>query len=430
MANGNTNASFTVETASESGDSPRYIGSDGEDFEPTVLEPYFRAPSVPSRRPTPPPPPAVVPDVPRATPAAQTSIFATSDPVKTAIDHQLGLVFDYFEHRRPGLLIEYPGLSIDEPMNPLIFGSTFAAAFSFLSGLTSTPNRAVEMEKSKTIFARVLPIFHALQDHSNGALFEGKIQTVGRNEDVDPNTDFVFMKKRHLDSLVADISFKANEIHIRPFEGYPVPQSIRREDIHFAETARRSLQFSIDGHTTISPPIPAHLVHNSIALRRYLEQCLPGTPFFENCPADVAAAREAFMACLLCGLFHVGTTLMCSNDKLAERAKIADNYELVQSYQSLYFVPAFLNGDMDRHHFHYRSVYPGSYFLFSRVPAAIAAARYNYKVCIECGLLHKTGFTANSYSCPYPLAALAESAVNEHAAREFQLASPPFHGSY
>jgi hypothetical protein len=357
-------------------------------------------------------------------------MFATSDPIQTAVDQQLELVFDYFDHRRPGLLIENPGLSINEPMNPLLFGSTFAAAFSFLSNLTSAPDRTVDMDTTKPLFSRFLPIFSAVQDYSQGTIFDGKIQTVGRNDEIHPDTDFVFMKRRHLDSRIADIQNKVDDIVIRPFEGYPVPASIRREDIHFAEMARRSLEFSIDGHTSISPPIPSHLIHNSVALRRYLEQCLPGTPFFENCPLEVAAARQAFMVCLLCGLFHVGTTLMCSNDKMAERALIADKYELVQSYQSLYYIPSFLRDDMDRHHFHYRSVYPGSYFLFSRVPAAIAAARYNYKVCPECGLVHKTGFTANTYSCPYPLKALAESAVYEHSVHEYRLAVPPFLGTY
>jgi hypothetical protein len=286
------------------------------------------------------------------------------------------------------------------------------------------------MEESKFLFSRLLPIFCAVQNYSKGAFFNANIQNVGRNDEVHPDTDFVFIKKRHFDSRLADTTSRIIDIPIRPLDGYPVPTSIRRDHIQFAETARRSLQFTIDGQASISPPIPAHLLHDPIAIRRYIEQCLPGTPFFENCPNEVAIARAAFNACLLCGLFHVGTTMMCSTDKMAERALIADGYELVQSYQSLYYVPGFVRSDMDRHHFHYRSVYPGSYFLFGRVPAAIAAARYNYKVCPECGLLHKTGFTANCYSCPYPLKALAESAVFEHGVHEAQLASPPFPGSY
>ena len=148
-------------------------------------------------------------DPPHTTLAAQSSAFATLDPVQTAVDHQINLVFDYFKHRCPGLLIKNPGLSIGEPMNPLLTGTTFAVAYTFLSGLTVALNRPNQAEDLKFLFSCLLPIFSVIQNYSQGALFNANIQSVGCHNKIHPETDFVFMEKQHCDAHIADTKSKS-----------------------------------------------------------------------------------------------------------------------------------------------------------------------------------------------------------------------------
>jgi hypothetical protein len=250
-------------------------------------------------------------------------------------------------------------------------------------------------------------------------------------EHVDVDADFVILTGRDFLDRIQRVKAKCRAVSLSKLHGYTMPDQIEQEDVLTAHDINSNIRLTIGGGTSIPAPFPAHLLRDVPAVQRFKEVALPGTSFLDQVPTEVEMARILFGVCKTCA--SPRERCRCRNVKLQERRSYSPTYVTKTVRSNTFYVPPFLLDDFDLHTVHYELVYPGTCFLFSKVPPSIADARSNFRVCPDCGLSHKISLNSPPFTmlptptlllCPYNTRVLAEKFVREFKQVESDVGKP------
>lgn len=302
-------------------------------------------------------------------------------------------------------------------------------SWSFISNTFGKGTGRFSESQFRATARQLIPAFEAIEAHIRRHGEGGTIQFLGADDHIDVDAVLVFLHQADILKRMHMVETKLKARSINRVQGYAPPQIYDHNDTILAHEAHSCIRLTLAQHTRIPVPIPVHLIRDAFASARFAELCMPGTHFLEHVPVDVERARKLFNLCFACGGYHIWITPRdCRNSRLEDRILIAPHYKLYalgNSPTEVFFMPITLTERREVVAHNYLYVYPGSLFLFGRVPPAIVEARERVNACTECGIAHNV--VSNSTSrCPYNLAVLAERFVKLFHASEHCLSDFPY----
>lgn len=379
-----------------------------------------------------------VPCTPDSLTSSTSESESENEPVDTAVDLRL-IGKDFLSHHMPNTLparLQRDRELQERRLRQLDPEVLTAAIWGGYKTITAIINDDVDQDNEKTFrdaCKQLLPFFSVFAERSRKQGFQQVIQIPATFEHVDHDADFVVLTGRDYLNRQQRIKAKEKAISLTNLHGYSQPDVIDRDDLLMAHNVNSSIRLTIGGGTSIPAPFPAHVLRDVPAVQRFTEVALPGTLFLDGIPTEVEVTRLLFGVCSGCAGLIPDDGCNCVIDKLRERHLLAPSYTNKTVGGVTHFVPQFLEEDFDLHAAHYKLVFPGACFLFSRTPPAIADARANFRLCADCGLAHKILLnsppftmlpTPAALSCPYNLRLMAEKFVRKFQQTEAASAKP------
>jgi hypothetical protein len=263
----------------------------------------------------------------------------------------------------------------------------------------------------------IMPFFDLLSERISTHGMDQKIQVVRAGDCIDRNSDILVFKTSTFRHRLLNLKAKHRSISIDRAEGFRPKGLYDREDVRMAHAAQNIISLSMGGSAYVQAPFPPHLLRDSFAIRRYEQLCVPGTVFYENMPTLIHKMRVLYALCVICGGLHLWDEFECRRRHEAERLLVSQGYLEIESESHDLYYPEYLKENVQYNAQFYSQVFPGSVFLFDRVPMAILAARKHFRVCDACGILHLTTLASPLLlHCPYNIPELAQRFV-EHTHR-------------
>lgn len=339
----------------------------------------------------------------------------TESAPHTAAQRVFEYVYDYYVTERARIRLgqenHLRSLNLSRS-DPSVLAATMWGAFLMVSDLVNEPFNSSDQSDFSDMAMNILPFFEALSERIQTHGLDQRVQLVHTNDCIDSDSDFVVFKTHSLRRRLLNLKAKHQRISVNRIEGFRPPDFYKKDDVQMAHAAQNIISLRMGGTAYVQAPFPPHLLRDAFAIRRYEQMCVPGTVYFENMPTLIKEVRLLYLLCIICGGSHPWTTIECRQKHLNERLVVSAGYLEAESNDCKLYYPHYLREDIKYHAQHYIQVYPGSVFLFDRVPLAIIAARKHFRVCEACGILHTTTLASPLHlHCPYDLVLLANRFV-------------------
>jgi len=334
----------------------------------------------------------------------------------------LKFVADHVDHAMPGVRIDQIARDRElrdqrlRQLDPNVLAAVIWGSWKMVTGIINDPHYKEDESDFKLTVMQLIPFFtlfaNALEHNDNR--FDQLIQVLEPDEPVCVEADIIifnkddFLRREHL------IEQKYKAISLDKAKGYlNKTDRVGMDSVSIAHSAQSVISLDLGECGAVQPPLPAQLLRDSIGQRRFEVLCVPGTTFFENIPDIVRKYRRWLGLCEDCGGYHPRSTDDCRLAREKERALIAPNYGIQLINDRIYWMPRFLSGDFQLNVQHYEHVFPGSVFLFQRVPPRIRYARKSFGACKTCGIIHRASDDASAISCPYNPPLIAQYFVKD-----------------
>jgi hypothetical protein len=312
--------------------------------------------------------------------------------------------------------------------DPSVLVAAMWGAYMTIADLVRQPVTAKDEADFAETAKTLMPFFELLSERFHARGLDQQIQVVHTNDCIDPDSDIVVFKTNSLRRRLQNLKEKYQSITIDRIEGFRPKGNYKREDVEMAHTAQHIISLHMGGSSYVQAPFPPHLLRDAFAIRRYEKMCVPGTIFFENMPGLIRKMRLFFLLCIICGGSHAWNASECRRKHVEERLLISEGYSEVDSGPCTLYFPEHLRNSIKYHAQHYMQVFPGSVFLFDRVPLALIAARKEFRVCEACGIFHRTTLASPLHlHCPYDLNMLAQRFVRDTHQFEAENCTPPMY---
>jgi hypothetical protein len=340
----------------------------------------------------------------------------TTSPVPpSAAQYMYTFVYDFLASERARLRLsqeaEIRSMNLFHT-DPEVLTATMWGAYLTISDVLHQSLNGNDEEAFAATSQTIIPFFDLLSERISTHGMNQRVQVVRAGDCIDPDSDILVLKTSTFRRRLQHLKAKYQSITVNRAEGFKPPDLYRRDDVQMAHAAQSIITLHMGGAAYIQAPFPPHLLRDTFAVRRYEQQCVPGTVYFENMPSFIREVRLLYLLCVICGGSHPWNALECRRRHLEERLVVSAGYSEVQCGPCVLYYPQYLKDDIKYHSQHYVQVYPGSVFLFDRVPLAVIAARKHFRVCETCGILHMTTLASPlQLHCPYDLVLLANRFV-------------------
>jgi hypothetical protein len=310
--------------------------------------------------------------------------------------------------------------------DPGVLAATMWGAYLTIADLFRQPVTGSDEADFRDTAINLLPFFDLLSERFQTHGLDQRVQIVRTNDCIDPDADLLVFKTNSFRRRLLNLKAKHQRISINRTEGFKPPALYKKEDVRMAHAAQSIITLHSGGAAHVQAPFPPHLLRDAFAVRRYEKMCVPGTVYFENMPSLIREVRLLYFLCYICGGSHTWSPSECRRRHVEERLLVSAGYSEVECGTCRLYYPPYLKDEIKYHSQHYVQVYPGTVFLFERVPLAIVAARKHFRVCEACGILHVTTLASPLLlHCPYDLVFLANRFVKITHQYEIDRCTPP-----
>jgi hypothetical protein len=316
-------------------------------------------------------------------------------------------VVDHVNHALPNVRIDQVARDIAlrqqrlKQLDPQVLAAVIWGSWKTVTALIDDPHYVDDEEDFELTVIQLIPFFNALSVALNKNRFDQLIQVMEPDEPIAVEADFLiftrddFLRREHL------IEQKYKAVSLDKAQGYVKTTRIGFDSVSLAQSAQDVITLDLGECGSIQPPIPAQLLQDSIGQRRFEVLCVPGTVFFENIPDIVKKYRHWLGLCEDCGGYHPYSTDDCRLTQKRERELFSADYGTQLVGGRLYWIPRDISHDFAMHAQHYEHVYPGSLFLFQRIPPRVRHARKEFGACKTCGIIHEPNDDPSVRRCPY-----------------------------